>query len=87
MSALDRFLRSSRKKPAVLSVVVIVFVLLAGSIGYYSVLDANARMASDKTTSKVPEIKERKDLDRAVQTIDSVSLDDELSELESVADF
>lgn len=82
-----KLLRTHTEKRTVLGAVVIVFVLLAGAIGYYSVLNSSARMASDGMTVEVPEVKQKKDLDAATQAIDSVSLDDELRELDAAADF
>jgi len=69
-------------------VIIVVFVVLVGALGYTYIVNSNSQIA--KNTSKAPvalvapEIKKTTDLDAAAEVLDSAALDQDLSALDEV---
>ena len=69
------------------SVVVVVFVVLVGALGYTYLVNMNAEIASnDKDTESLvaPEIAQTSDLDKALEVLDDADLDADLKELDDL---
>lgn len=69
-------------------VIVVVFVVLVGALGYTYLLNNNSKLAktdNNKTTALVaPTITKTSDLDQATEILDSTTFDDDLATLEEM---
>lgn len=74
-----------RGHAALAGVVVVGFVVLVGALGYVYLMRSNAQVASTQTVQEAPTIAEAKDLDKAVDVLDTAALDEDLSALDAMA--
>lgn len=74
---------------------VTVFVLLIGAIGYMGILRSSSQLAKQDAPLDVsvneenttPPVDSTQDLDEALKTIDEISIDEQLIELDTLDDF
>lgn len=83
--------RVSRGKVAITGIIVSVFVVLMGVVSYTRLLNSTSEVAvkspgsSNSGKLAAPTIHETSDLDKAISTLDSAQLDDDLETLSTVA--
>lgn len=69
-------------------VVVVVFVVLVGALGYTYLMNSNSKLAKNEThhtgSISAPAITEVSDLDKATAALESAELDTDLSSLEDL---